>query len=191
MVRGLWVVAERALDLGDSDGLVDSKRQERSPLGGVELTVEAQRDVRREREARARVCDAALLDPLVQLAKRSVRVQREDDDVGLHEPNGTVQGKRERWRRARDRLEHDAKVRDRCCGSDRPGAGRADDRDVRRHESRELRIEASLNLSYQGGERRLERRDDVDTRPRPPSTGRFCRGPTRLSLHRMLGAMAR
>ena len=41
------------------------------------------------------------------------------------------------------------------------------------------------------GERRLERRDDVDARPRPPSSGWILRrGLSRLRCHRLLSAIA-
>ena len=88
MPRRLGVVAERALDLGDLDRLIDAKRQQRAAVGGVELTVEAQRDVRREGEARSRVREPTVLDAFVQLTKRAVRIERQHDDLGLHEPNG-------------------------------------------------------------------------------------------------------
>src|SRR6476659_2973975 len=147
MPRWLGIVAERALDLGDLGRPVDAKRQQRSALGGVELPVKAQRNVRRERKARSRVRHTAVFDALVQLAKRPVRVELQHDDVGLHEPNGVAYSKRERWCGARDWLEQRPQLLDRRGGSDRARTGRADDGDVRRHEPRELRVEAGLNLT--------------------------------------------
>src|SRR6476469_8834932 len=169
MPRWLGFVAERALDLGGRGRPDNTERQERSALGSVELPVEAQRNVRREGKARSRVRHTAAFDALVQLAKRAVRVELQHDDVGLHEPNGVAYSKRERWRGARDGLEQRPQLLDRRSWSDRAGAGRPDDGDVRRHEPRELRVEAGLNLTDQCGERRLEWGDDVYARSRPPA----------------------
>jgi len=189
MARRLGIVAERALDLGYLDRLIDTKRQERSTLGGVELAVEAQRDVRSEREARSRVGHTTVFDAFVQIAQRAVRVELEHDDVRLHEPNGLPQPQRERWGGARDGLDQRPQLLDGRCGSDRSRARRSDDGDVRRHEPRELWIETGLNFADQSSERRLEWGDDVDARPRPPASGRVGRGPAWLSLHRVSGTM--
>ena len=62
---------------------------------------------------------------------------------------------------------------------------------MRRQLARELWIELRLDLANALGERRLDWRDDIDTRPRSPSSGRSIRrGVPRPDRHRLLSAIA-
>jgi hypothetical protein len=56
-------------------------------------------------EARGAEAQPARLDPLVQRAQRPVRVERERDDLGLHEPLRAPEGEHERRRLRGDRRE--------------------------------------------------------------------------------------
>lgn len=190
MARWLRIVAERALDLSDVHGVVDAEREQRPLFVRHELPIEAERDVRRERESRPGVREPAPRYPLVQLAQRSVGPKWEHDDVRLHEPHRTPELEREGRGGPRDGIEHFAQLIDRRCRCDWAGAGRPDDGDVRRHEARELWIKTRLYFQDQARELRLQGRNDIDTRPGSPAPGRC--GPVfaGLFLHRMLGCIA-
>ena len=66
-------------------GRLDAKGAQLSQAVAGELRVEAQREMRREREARGFIRQAARLDALVQRANRAVRIDLHDDDGALHE----------------------------------------------------------------------------------------------------------
>jgi hypothetical protein len=103
--------------------LLRAHRKQLTPFIALELTVEAERNVRRERETRPGVRQSALNYPLVKHAKRSVRSEREHDDVGLHEPNGSAELEGEGRRRACYWLERGAELIDRGRRRDRPRTG--------------------------------------------------------------------
>src|SRR4051812_19270285 len=191
MARRLRVVAQRTFDLCHLDRLLGAEREHRATFLRRQLAIEAQRDVWGEREPRGRVREAASHDAFVQLPQRSIRAQRQDDDLCLHEPHGRANLEGE-WRRGRgDRSDGSSEIGHTGRWRDGTGARRADQRDVRRHLARQLRVEPGLHIANEARERLLERRDDVDARPRPPSSGWIVRrGFSRLRRHFPLSAIA-
>jgi hypothetical protein len=65
-------------------------------------------------------------------AQRPVVVERQDDDVRLHEADRRLERERHRRRAGRDLAQHLAQPLARRLGIDRPHAGRSGEREVRR-----------------------------------------------------------
>src|SRR5215208_619720 len=160
--RRQWVAR-----LGDEQGvddrrLVDADGEELADPRGGERGVEAQRDVRREGEARTRVLETARLQPLVQHAQRAVRVERQHDDLGLHEAHRRQEVQLDRRGLGGDRLDGRAQRRGRRARRDGPRARRADDREMRPAHRRELGVVALVDGRNALGRRASQLGDDED-----------------------------
>src|SRR5512146_403869 len=148
LARRLWIAGQIELDARDDDGMLNAHAQQPALHGGRHGREVAQRTVGREVKARGLKAQAARHDAFVQRAQRPVRIERQHDDIGLHEAHGTVEVQDHGQRVARHGTEQRAETRSGRVRRDGTGAGRADQGDVRGGSLRQLRISPALDCQH-------------------------------------------
>src|SRR4051812_16084235 len=84
------------LDLAHDHGFIEPLAQQRIQRLLRQLTIEAQRHMRRKEESRRCAPESTQLDALVQCAKWAMRIERKHNDLRLHELGRTTETKRDR-----------------------------------------------------------------------------------------------
>jgi hypothetical protein len=133
-------------DAIDEHRVVDAQGQQGFGIGRRQLAKEAERDVRGEREARLLVAQTTRLDAFVQRSDRAIGIEREHDDVRLHEAHGRQEPQRH-WRGITcDRFERSSQLVDSRSRRNRPHSRGSGEREMWRDTCGESRIEFPLNL---------------------------------------------